>query len=71
MNKASFIKLDNYKIISDGIWIPKDELKKLMQYYDNKYTTLYTLNPKSKQELQILDLKYKICRQLFKLIDNE
>lgn len=40
-NSSMVKELEDYKIIDDGIWIPKSELERLVKEYDNAYTNIY------------------------------
>ena len=72
-DKTDFINVNDYKIVDNGIWLSRDELTRLMKYYDEWYTNIYNSNspePSKTSSLQKVDLHYKICRDLVKLIDR-
>lgn len=74
-DKPYFVKTKEYKIIDDGIWIPKEELEELMKYYDSECTKLYERveeDPSyASREYMKADIHYKICRDLVKLISQK
>lgn len=76
-----FVKLKEYKIIDDGIWIPKEELEELVKKYDDEYTKLFqwsaTVDPTNidevehaTRELTKATVYYHIYRDLVKLINQ-
>lgn len=80
--KTYFVKLKEYKIIDDGIWIPKEELEELVKKYDDEYTKLFkwsaTVDPTNidevehaTRELTKTSVYYHIYRDLVKLINQK
>ena len=81
-DKTYFAKLKKYKIIDDGIWIPKEELEELVEKYDEEYTKLFkwsaTVDPTNidevehaTRELTKTSVYYHIYRDLVKLINQK
>lgn len=81
-DKTYFVKLKDYKIIDDGIWIPKEELEELMKKYDEEYTRLFQNSANTDptdidevefitRELTKVNTHYHICRDLVKLINQK
>lgn len=81
-DKTYFVKLKEYKIIDDGIWIPKEELEELVKKYDDEYTKLFkwsaTVDPTNidevehaTRELTKTSVYYHIYRDLVKLINQK
>lgn len=74
-SKTDIVKLDEYRVMDGGIWIPKSELRRLMEWHDAKYTRLYNSLTGGRafreRELQKTTTRYKICRDLVRLIERE
>lgn len=80
MKDAKFVKLKDYKVIDDGIWIPKSELEELVKKYDSEYTKLFKqsayTDPTSVDEVEFITreltkatVNYHIYRDLVNLIN--
>lgn len=80
MENSKFVKLKDYKIIDDGIWIPKSELEELVKKYDGEFTRLFRQSAKTDptnidevefmtRELTKATMYYHIYRDLVNLIN--
>lgn len=81
-DKTYFVKFKGYKIIDDGIWIPKEELEEFVKKYDDEYTKLFkrsaTVDPTDVDEVEHITRElaktatyYHIYRDLVKLINQK
>ena len=65
-------KIENYVITKDSITIPKQELEKLIEYYNERVKFLWNPNPMSPQSwgVGLFQGKREMCNDLLKLINE-
>ena len=64
------IKIENYVVTEDSITIPKQELERLIEHYNERVNFFWNPNPMSPQSwgVGLFQGKREMCNDLLKLI---
>lgn len=66
------IKVENYVVTEDSITIPKQELERLIEHYNERVNFLWNPNPMSPQTwgVGLFQGKREMCNDFLKLINE-
>lgn len=71
--KIDMIALKNYTVTEDSITIPKQELERLIEHYNERVNFFWNPNPMSPQSwgLGLFQGKREMCNDFLKLINEK